>query len=161
MKNLLYVVICIDTEGPLTESLKATFERINNKFNLSLKPSISTLKKLQRGKITYRKFGDELKDFVHPKRLKYLNNWKEISKMIKKITSKKFREKTQKFFKSSLKYSWFIIDNIGFKFNPRRKALGYNTVFNNYERILNKYSKKRLYWLAFSFDPSIRKPSNI
>ena len=41
--------------------------------------------------------------------------------MIKKITSKKFREKTQKFFKSSLKYSWFIIDNIGFKFNPKKK----------------------------------------
>ena len=156
MKNNLYVVICIDTEGPLTESLKATFERINNKFNLSLKPSISTLKKLQRGKITYRKFGDELKDFVHPKRLKYLNNWKEISKMIKKITSNKFRKKTQKFFKSSLKYSWFIIDNIGFKFNPRRKALGYNTVFNNYERILNKYSKKKdcIGWHFHSIHPS-------
>ena len=42
------MLLCIDTEGPLTESLKATFERINNKFNLSLKPSISTLKITKR-----------------------------------------------------------------------------------------------------------------
>ena len=55
MKNNLYVVICIDTEGPLTESLNATFKRINSKFNLSLKPSISTLKKLQKGLIKFKK----------------------------------------------------------------------------------------------------------
>ena len=156
MKNILYVVICIDTEGPLTESLKATFERINYKFNLSLKPSISTLRKLQSGKKTYKKFGDELRDFVNPKRLNYLNNWKEISKMVKKITSNKFRKRTQKFFRSSLKYSWFIIDNVGFKFNPRRKALGFNAVFHNYEKILNKYSKKNdcIGWHFHSIHPS-------
>ena len=72
MKNILYVVICIDTEGPLTESLKATFERINYRFNLSLKPSISTLRKFQKGEIAYKKFGDELKDFVNPKKVKLL-----------------------------------------------------------------------------------------
>lgn len=156
MKNILYVVICVDTEGPLTESLKDTFERINDKFNLSLKPSISTLRKIQSGKKTYKKFGHELKDFVDPKRLNYLINWKDVSKMVKKITSSKFRKRTQKISKSSLKYSWFIIDNIGFKSNPRKKALGFNSVFNKYEKILDKYSKKNdcIGWHFHSIHPS-------
>jgi len=156
MKNILYVAICIDTEGPLTENLKATFQRINRKFNLSLKPSASTLKKLQKGQITLKGFERELKDFVEPKRLNYLKNWNEISPMIKKITSNKFRKKTDKFFNSPLKYSWFIIDNVGFNSNPRKKTLGFNAVFNNYEKILGKSSKKDdcIGWHFHSIHPS-------
>ena len=31
-KNIVYVVHCIDTEGPLYESIEATFKRVNNIF---------------------------------------------------------------------------------------------------------------------------------
>ncbi len=156
MKNLLYVVICIDTEGPLSESLNSTFKRINSKFNLSLKPSIRTLKNLQSGLIGLNKNRNQLKDFVNPKRLNYLSNWKQVSKMIKNITSNKFRKKTVKKFNSSLKYSWFIIDNVGFKSNPRKKTLGFNKIFDRYEKLLGKDSKKNdsIGWHFHSIHPS-------
>ena len=50
-KKTLYLVHCIDTEGPLTESLDATFERIKNTFNIKLKPSKSNLKKIQQKRL--------------------------------------------------------------------------------------------------------------
>ena len=41
MKNkIVYIVHCIDTEGPLYESLKAKFDRIEDIFNIKIKPTI-------------------------------------------------------------------------------------------------------------------------
>lgn len=34
MGNIVYVVHCVDTEGPLYESIEVTFELIKNIFNL-------------------------------------------------------------------------------------------------------------------------------
>ena len=52
----LHIVHCIDTEGPLTESLEATFERINSTFNLELPPSKKILKELQQKKNSISRF---------------------------------------------------------------------------------------------------------
>ena len=35
-ENILYIVHCIDAEGPLDEKLEDTFERVNNIFGLEL-----------------------------------------------------------------------------------------------------------------------------
>ena len=35
----LYIVHCIDTEGPLNETLEATFERIKHIYHIDLKPN--------------------------------------------------------------------------------------------------------------------------
>ena len=50
-KKNLYIVHCIDTEGPLDEDLYATFERLEHIFHLKFKPSFETLKKLQNAEI--------------------------------------------------------------------------------------------------------------
>ena len=34
--NILYVVHCVDTEGPLNETLDATFERLESIFGITL-----------------------------------------------------------------------------------------------------------------------------
>ena len=47
-ENILYVVHCVDTEGPLDEKLEDTFERVNKIFGLELKPSMEVLEKLQK-----------------------------------------------------------------------------------------------------------------
>ena len=41
---------CIDTEGPLCESLKAKFQRVKDIFNIDIKPSIGNLRKLKKQK---------------------------------------------------------------------------------------------------------------
>ena len=48
---MFIVVHCVDTEGPLNESLISTFERIYSIFGLNFDPKEDTLKKLQNKKI--------------------------------------------------------------------------------------------------------------
>ena len=43
----VYIVHCIDTEGPMFESLEATFERINKIFDLNLDCSKENLLLIQ------------------------------------------------------------------------------------------------------------------
>ena len=48
---VLYIVHCIDNEGPLRETLSATFERINDTFGFNFVPSHETLALLQNKQI--------------------------------------------------------------------------------------------------------------
>ena len=50
-QKIVYVVHNVDTEGPLYESLEATFERIESIAELKFTPSFDLLKKLQNGEI--------------------------------------------------------------------------------------------------------------
>jgi UDP-N-acetylglucosamine transferase subunit ALG13 len=47
MGKEVYIVHCIDTEGPLYESIEVTFEMVNQAFGIKLEPTFSNLKKLQ------------------------------------------------------------------------------------------------------------------
>ena len=46
----VYIVHCIDTEGPLNESLKDTFDRIKNIWDISLEPTDKNLQLLREKK---------------------------------------------------------------------------------------------------------------
>ncbi len=151
-KNNLIIVICVDTEGPLTETLKATFERLRKEKKIKIKPLKKNLIRLQKKKINLRGRENEIADFLSPKRLNYLKNWQQINAMVKKISSSNYRNK---FFKNkSIVYSWFIIDNVGFKKNPRKKTLGFNKVLEKYEKILKNKNKDCFGWHFHSIHPS-------
>jgi hypothetical protein len=47
---IVYVVNCIDTEGPLNETIEATFERLNAIFGVELEPTESNLIAIQQKK---------------------------------------------------------------------------------------------------------------
>ena len=47
----LYIVHCIDTEGPLNETLNATFERLEAIFDIKLPPTSENLELVQNKKI--------------------------------------------------------------------------------------------------------------
>jgi len=47
MSSNVFIVHCIDTEGPLDETLQATFTRIYEIFGIKFEPSIYTLEKLR------------------------------------------------------------------------------------------------------------------
>ena len=51
MSKIVNIVHCIDTEGPLTESLSNTFQRLRNIYNIQLKPTKKNLEKIQLEKI--------------------------------------------------------------------------------------------------------------
>ena len=43
-KKIVYIVHCVDTEGPLYESLPAKFRRIKEVFNVNIKPTLKNLR---------------------------------------------------------------------------------------------------------------------
>ena len=51
MKKIVYIVHAIDTEGPLYESTKATFERLESTFGIKLNPTYDNLQKLRNEEI--------------------------------------------------------------------------------------------------------------
>ena len=50
MTGCVYVVHAIDTEGPINETLKATFERLDEILGIKLKPTRKNLIKLRQKK---------------------------------------------------------------------------------------------------------------
>jgi len=156
---ILYVVHCIDTEGPLTEDLVDTFQRINTIFNLSFTPSRETLDRLQKAEIDLGGQELEVARVIAPRLLKYNENWGDIRDMLQDALSAKFRNTMKDDFGRGWVYSWHCMDHIGYSENPRRKDVGYGNVFRFYRNILNETSSEddEINWhfhpLSFSRNP--------
>jgi len=134
----LYVVHCIDTEGPLTEDIVDTFNRIKSIYNLDLEPTKKNLSLLQNKKININGLEDAVAETLKPSLLEYNNNWDQIDKMLNTCLSKNFREKMLDDFGSGWIYSWHCMDHINYKENPRQKDIGYGKIFNFYKEKLIK-----------------------
>jgi len=75
MPGTVHVVHCIDTEGPLHESIEATFERLGGIFGLDLEPSTATLRQLQAGTLDLNGLEAAVKQVVDPHLLAYNDTW--------------------------------------------------------------------------------------
>jgi hypothetical protein len=143
---LLHIVHCIDTEGPLKETLKDTFSRINKIYKTKLKPTKSNLVKIQNRKINLGNNMNAIAEMVSPKLLNYNYSWKKLNKMLKIVSSNKFRKITLDSYGNGWKYSWHCLDHF-LKKNPRRKTLGYGKIFNFYKNFLKtNHLKDELNW---------------
>lgn len=128
----VYIVHCIDTEGPLNESLEATFQRIKNLTGVELFPSKDNLTMVQNKELDLNGF-EEIAAKVFSKRLmSYNRDWHDIDKMLDNITSEQFRNKYKDSEGNGWLYSWFLVDFADFKINPRNRDIGYNNIFSHY-----------------------------
>lgn len=147
MKNkVLYISYNIDTEGPLTETISASFKRIQESFGLKIKPSKKNLKKIQQGKYKIKSYfiKKKIKEFVDKKRITTLNNWSRIFKQTELLNTKKFNNKFVDSYQQPMVFSWFFLTHAGFTgINPRKRTLGFNKVYLKYNLILKKIFKKK------------------
>lgn len=145
----VYVVHCVDTEGPLNESLEATFQRIKQISGLELEASNESLKKIQKGEIKTDD-GVLLSDIFSKRLLSYNRDWSELDKMLYRITSDEFRNRYRDSKGIGWKYTWFIMDHIGYNLNPRNKIVGYNAIWDHYQEFyrLNKICNDEFQWHA-------------
>jgi hypothetical protein len=148
----LYIVHAIDVEGPMTETLEATFERmrayglpehiaVNNK-NLEL---------IQEGRLEgiAPELAGTLKKVFNKRALAYLTDWEQIDSMIRKVTSASFRQKFTSGDGTPYVFSWFIYDHHhGFTSNPRLHEVGTHKIFDHYMNGLldPKSSGDGIYW---------------
>lgn len=147
MANNLYVVHCIDTEGPLYESLEATFGRISDIAGVRLQPSRDTLRKLQRGEIDLGGREEMVRLVVSEQLLQYNDTWDKVDAMLDDMMSPSYRQRYSDPQGGPWAYSWFCVDHVGYDSNPRRRDIGYHNVFDHYAaRLASEPSPDELHW---------------
>lgn len=150
------LVHCVDTEGPLYESIPATFERVRSTFGLDLPPSEEQLERLQAGLDVPEDLRDRVMDFVSAERLHYNRSWTEVDAMLGTLMQREWRMKYRDDFDGGYVFSWFVLDHVGHVTNPRQRALGFHAVYEHYKDMLNSHRPDgdALYWhfhpVAFS-----------
>ena len=135
---LLCVVHCVDTEGPLTETIYATFDRLHDIFDITLEPTRQNLLALQNKEINLNGLENEVAKVVAPELLNYNNNWSEIDLMLDEALSIPFRNELLDDDNRGWVYSWHCMDHIGYSDNPRLKDIGYGNIFRYYKNKLKE-----------------------
>lgn len=153
----LYVVHCVDAEGSLYESLSATFERLRKIGIYGLSETEETIHKLQRQGLDLGGREAEIASFLAPHRLNYMDNWNKLEKMIRKVTSQKFRSKYLDSLRQPYKFSWFIMDFVGFKTNPRRRPEGFHVMWDWYNGLLKNQTFGDGFFWHFHTVPATRE----
>jgi len=134
----VHIVHCIDTEGPLHEPVEATFERINEIFELDLPPSMETLRSLQRSELDLGGIEAEVAKVISPELLSYNDTWAQIDTMLDEIASPEYRAAMPDSDGGSWVYNWHCLDFVGFATNPRRRDEGYHRVFDHYREMIRR-----------------------
>jgi hypothetical protein len=141
--KILHVVHCIDTEGPLKETVEATFARVAEVFGVHLEPSSENLNKLQNGAINLGDKTQSIARFVAPELLSYNSSWNEINVMLDDALSQGFRNRVLDDFGNGWVYSWHCMDHFGYSENPRQKDLGYGKIFDFYTKKLKQTNSRQ------------------
>jgi len=143
MAGTVFLVHAVDTEGPLYESLDATFGRLRDNFQVDLEPSKQTLEKLRKKEIPLDGKENVVADMVREDRISYNDTWDKIDEMHQVLMSSKFRSTVLDSWGREYCFNWFCLDHVGYSNNPRRRAMGFHAVFEHYNDLLREYSVPR------------------
>lgn len=136
--SVLYIVHCVDTEGPLTETLEATFARLSAAFGVDLPASKESLFKIQNRLIDLNGKENAIARMLAPNLLSYNNSWNMIDAMLSDCLSTAFRRQLIDDFDNGWVYSWHCMDHMCYPKNPRHKDVGYGNVFRHYRNVLRE-----------------------
>lgn len=129
----VYVVHCIDAEGPLYETLDATFSRLEQLFGISMEATEENLKKLQNCEVDLGGIENEVARTFDNFLVHTYGNFSEIATMLRRLNSREFREVLKDSNNEGWKCSWFCLDHAGFtEENPRMRIAGYHSIYDWY-----------------------------
>jgi hypothetical protein len=151
-KKTVHVVHCVDAEGPLYESLEATFERIREVFGVELEATPENLQKLQGRELALGKHEEAIQKLVDPQLLSYHDTWEKIDRMLYELLEERFRRTLVDSWGQGWIFNWFCLDHVGFTQNPRRRDLGYHKVFDHYRNVLEE-TQSNADGLQFHYHP--------
>ncbi len=138
--KIVNIVHAIDTEGPLYESLPATFSRLKEIYNITdISCSRENLEKLKKKQIKLNGLEEEVSVMLNSHLLNYNDTWKKIDKMLFKILDKSFREKFMDSFERGWIFNWHCVDHVGYKINPRKRDIGHHKIFDHYQKVLKNF----------------------
>ena len=156
----LYIVHCIDTEGPLYESIEATFARLKSMFDIDLPATKKNLEKIQNQNADLGELSKPVSEAFNRHLLAYNDTWEKVDSMLDKIMTTDYREQFKDSCGDGIVYNWHCMDNVGFTANPRRRDLGFGNVFSHYKmKIVEHNSHDPIHWhfhpLSFNKDGHI------
>lgn len=143
MSGILHIVFCIDSEGPLYESLDALAERVYLQFGLVLEPTIEGVEKMRRGDGVPCALKEKVSTFLQPRLINNAGDWPSLYASLDKICSVDFRNMWPDSFGNGLAYSWFCLDHVGYVENPRRRIIGHHAIFDEYRKFTRKEQNSR------------------
>jgi hypothetical protein len=147
MTKTVYIVHCIDTEGPMYESLEETFSRLVSIFDIQMAPTKENLRKLQHREIDLNGNETAVSNLLAPQRLAMNETWDQVDLMLDEIQSDKYRDSLKDSIGNGWVYSWFCLDHVGFSaLNPRRRDAGYHNVFDHYRRRASSKTSDIIQW---------------
>jgi hypothetical protein len=143
-KQTVYIAHAVDTEGPMFESLTATFDRINDHYGISLEPSKETIRRLRNHEIDLDGKEELVAEIVREDMIgQYLESWDQIDLMHETIMSESWRNTLSDSLGKPYVLSWHCMDHVNFENNPRRRAMGFHAVYEYYDQLLRDYHAPR------------------
>jgi hypothetical protein len=115
MSGAIYIVHCIDTEGPLAE----------HPFGLDY-PNFSAV---------YHPDFTDLETLISTHRGQVLGCWRDIIEMLRRATSPGFRNELPDSNGQGWLYNWFCMDHLGYVDNPRQRTIGAHNIHDVYQRL--------------------------
>lgn len=150
----VYVVHCIDTEGPLYESIEATFARLKEIFGIELEPSKENLLKIQNEGFDFNGKEKLIADAFADKRISTLGDWSEVDSVLDELMDEKFRKRIPDSNGNGWVFNWFCLDHVGFLGkNPRRRDAGYGNIYSHYISKLKENNSIDKDLLQFHYHP--------
>ncbi|MDD5041838.1 MAG: hypothetical protein PHX87_00585 [Candidatus Peribacteraceae bacterium] len=136
--RLVLVTHVIDTEGPLRESLDATFERLSHLLGVDDLPHTPETLDLLKEKALPLGWKEELvAQVINGHALSYKQSWQDIDGMLDRIMSEKFRFALPDSYGGGWVFNWHCLDHVGFESNPRGRDLGVHRIFDHFHARLN------------------------
>ena len=152
MSGTVFIVHCIDVEGPLYESPAVPFEQIKKIFGLEIEPTKENLLKLQKGALDLGGREEAVKDLVDIHRITTRGSWSEIEEMLETVTRDEFRNILPDSRGKGWVFNWFCMDHAGFTgINPRRRDSGYHKVFDKYVSLVHSQGDRD--FIGFHYHP--------
>ena len=134
----VYIVHCIDTEGPLYESLDAKFERLRHLFGVELVPSWDNLVKLKRGEVPVGGREADVQQIFDGHLANYNETWSDVGAMLSRVVDPGFRNAMTDSFGGGWVFNWFFLDYVNYAYNPRHRDMGYHNVHDRIREILTR-----------------------
>ncbi len=147
--NTVYIVHCIDTEGPLYESLDAKFERLEELYGIThIEPTQKNYELLQRGEIDIGGREQDVMNLFSSHRAGHNGTWTEVDAMLDRVMHPEYLARLPDSNGNHWIYNWFCLDIVNYINNPRRRDIGYHNIFDHYRQILRDApdSRDALHW---------------
>lgn len=141
LKNV-YIVHCVDTEGPLYESPVVPFNQIKKVFGIDIEPTHENLIKLVNNDLDLDGKEEAVHNLIDPHKAAINGSWPELLSYLDKITSDDFRNQLTDSAGNGWIFNWFCLDHVGFTGeNPRRRDPGHHKVFDKYLKMTIEQGK--------------------